>query len=143
MFGWLYRFLVLQSVEVSALVAGPAMGSLLQDLGADIIKIEPPVSGDPSRHVSPWGFLNYNPGKKSVSLNLKSKTGQEILRRLIKRKKVDIFIENLGPNVAGRLGISYETLSSSIPVLSTAQSKDSLKRAGITTDRRSMQLPRR
>ena len=63
-------------VEVTSLVAGPAMGSLLQRLGVKIIKIEQPVVGDPSRTVSPWGFLNYNFGKKSLSLNLKEKGGQ-------------------------------------------------------------------
>jgi crotonobetainyl-CoA:carnitine CoA-transferase CaiB-like acyl-CoA transferase len=82
----------------------------LQELGAEVIKIEQPVTGDPSRIVSPWGFLNYNVGKKSLSLNLKSDVGQEILHRLIRRKKVDIFIENLGPNVSNRLGFSYPVL---------------------------------
>ena len=93
------------------------MGSLLLELGADVIKIEPPVTGDPSRHVSPWGFLNYNLGKKSLSLNLKSDEGQKILRQMIKKKKVDIFVENLGPRVADRLGISYGTLSKLNPGL--------------------------
>ena len=97
-------------VEVSSLVAGPAMGSLLHDLGADVIKIEQPITGDPSRTVSPWGFMNYNLGKKSLSLNLKSDVGQEILHRLIARKKVDIFIENLGPHVSNQLGFSYDIL---------------------------------
>ena len=95
-------------VEVSSLVAGPAMGSLLQGLGASVVKIEPPVTGDPSRTVSPWGFLNYNCGKKSLSLNLKSAKGQGILHQLI--KKADIFIENMGPDVPERLGFSYHLL---------------------------------
>jgi len=97
-------------VEVSSLVAGPAMGSLLGELGADVIKIEQPGIGDPSRTVSPWGFLNYNLGKKSLSLNLKTKAGQEILHRLIARKKVDVFLENMGPDVSSRLGFSYDSL---------------------------------
>ena len=102
-------------VESSILVAGPAMGSLLLDLGADVIKIEQPGYGDPSRNVSPWGFLNYNLGKKSLSLNLKSEEGHEILYRLI--KEADIFIENLGPHVSARLGLSYKVLSKINPAL--------------------------
>jgi len=86
------------------------MGSLLRDLGAQVIKIEQPGSGDPSRTVSPWGFLNYNLGKQSLSLNLKSNKGQEILHRLIRRKKIDVFLENMGPDVSSRLGFSYPTL---------------------------------
>lgn len=104
-------------VEVTSFVAGPAMGSLLRELGAEVIKIEPPVAGDPSRSVSPWGFLNYNLGKKSLSLNLKSDAGKEILHRLIRRKKADVFIENLGPDVAGRLGVSYKVLRELNPAL--------------------------
>lgn len=92
------------------------MGSLLQELGAEVIKIEQPTTGDPSRTVSPWGFLNYNLGKKSLSLNLKSETGREILHRLI-RKKADIFIENLGPHVSDELGFSYKALSKIKPSL--------------------------
>jgi crotonobetainyl-CoA:carnitine CoA-transferase CaiB-like acyl-CoA transferase len=103
-------------VEVSILVAGPAMGSLLQELGADVIKIEQPVTGDPSRTVSPWGFLNYNLEKKSLTLNLKSERGREILYRLIK-EKADIFIENLGPHISDQLGFSYKTLSKIKPSL--------------------------
>jgi len=102
-------------VESSILVAGPAMGSLLLDLGANVIKIEQPGSGDPSRTVSPWGFLNYNLGKKSLSLNLKSEEGREILYRLI--KEADIFLENLGPHVSARLGLSYKVLSKINPAL--------------------------
>jgi len=97
-------------VEVSSFVAGPAMGALFHDLGAHVIKVEQPVTGDPSRSVSPWGFLNYNLGKESLSLNLKSDIGEEILHRLISTKKVDIFIENMGPHVSNRLGFSYPVL---------------------------------
>src|SRR5579872_1329453 len=91
------------------------MGSLLQELGAEVIKIEQPGSGDPSRTVSPWGFLNYNLGKKSLSLNLKSGEGREILYKLI--RKTDIFIENLGPHVSEKLGFSYKVLSKINPAL--------------------------
>lgn len=96
------------AIEVGSLVAGPAMGSLLQSLGAKVIKIEQPNGGDPARAVSRWGFLNYNHGKRSVTLNLKSAKGQEILRKLVKR--ADIFLENMGPDVPQRLGFSYAAL---------------------------------
>lgn len=104
-------------VEASILVAGPAMGALLRELGADVIKIEQPESGDPSRTVSPWGFVNYNVGKKSLALNLKSDAGREILYRLVKERKVDVFIENFGAHVSDRLGFSYKTLSKLNPAL--------------------------
>jgi crotonobetainyl-CoA:carnitine CoA-transferase CaiB-like acyl-CoA transferase len=84
------------------------MGSLLQSLGANVIKIEQPITGDPARDVSPWGFLNYNYGKKSITLNLKVPRGQEILRKLV--KVADIFLENMGPDVPQRLGFSYNSL---------------------------------
>jgi CoA:oxalate CoA-transferase len=103
-------------VEVTSLVAGPAMGSLLQRLGADVIKVEQPGVGEPSRTVSPWGFVNYNLGKKSLSLNLKEVEGQRILHELIKRK-ADIFIENLGPDVGRRLRFTYDELSKINPRL--------------------------
>ncbi len=93
------------------------MGSLLRDLGADVIKIEQPGTGDPSRIISPWGFLNYNLGKKSLSLNLKSDSGEEILHRLIRRNKIDVFLENMGPDVSSRLGFSYSTLRKLNPAL--------------------------
>ena len=88
-----------------------AMGSLLQDLGADIVKIEPPVSGDPSRHVSPWGFLNYKSGKEKRLAQLEIENGTRDSPSLNQEKKSGHLHREPGPNVAGRLGISYETLS--------------------------------
>lgn len=102
-------------IEVSSLVAGPALGSLLQSLGATVVKVEQPHIGDPSRSVSPWGFENYNYGKKSICLNLKSSEGTSILWKLVSR--ADIFIENLGPDVSGRLGFSYSHLKKLNPKL--------------------------
>jgi len=119
----------IQVVEVSSLVAGPAMGSLLRDLGADVIKIEQPGTGDPSRVVSPWGFLNYNLGKKSLSLNLKSDAGREILYRLIRRRKIDVFLENMGPDVSSRLGFSYPILRKINPGLIYCSIKGALSRS--------------
>ncbi|MDG6994897.1 MAG: CoA transferase [Nitrososphaerota archaeon] len=98
----------LKVIEASTLVAGPALGSLLSTLGATVIKIEQPKIGDPSRQVSPWGFANYNYGKKSVCLNLKSAEGKKILWKLI--STADLFIENLGPDVPERLGFSFPHL---------------------------------
>ena len=105
----------LTAVEVGSLVAGPALGSLLRMLGARVIKVEPPKVGDPSRTVSPWGFLNYNLGKESVTIDLKQKEGQSVLRKLVSRS--NIFIENLAPGASDRLGISYSKLREVNPEL--------------------------
>jgi crotonobetainyl-CoA:carnitine CoA-transferase CaiB-like acyl-CoA transferase len=91
------------------------MGSLLQTLGATVLKIEQPIVGDAARNLSRWGFLNYNFGKKSVALNLKTKEGREVLHRLVER--ADIFLENLGPDVGERLGFSYPALKKVNPHL--------------------------
>lgn len=91
------------------------MGSLLSSLGARVIKVEPPGNGDPARTVSPWGFLNYNWGKSSLSLDLKSGDGQKILYELI--RKADIFIENMRPRVPESLGFSYQHLRKINPAL--------------------------
>lgn len=91
------------------------MGSLLSSLGARIIKVEQPRNGDPSRTVSPWGFLNYNWGKSSLSLDLKSENGRKLFYDLI--RKADIFVENLRPGVPESLGFSYRHLRKITPTL--------------------------
>ncbi len=91
------------------------MGSLLSSLGARVIKVEQPKSGDPARTVSPWGFLNYNWGKLSLSLDLKSSDGQKILYELV--KKADIFVENMRPRVPESLRFSYQHLRKINPAL--------------------------
>lgn len=89
---------------------------LLADLGADVVKVEQPGRGDGSRQ---WGppfvmgesayFLSVNRNKKSITLNLKSDKGREILRELA--SSFDVFMENFRPGTADRLGVDYTTLS--------------------------------
>lgn len=89
---------------------------LMGDMGADVIKIEPPPTGDDSRQ---WGppfvggistyFHSINRNKKSLGLNLKSEGGREILWKLIER--ADVIIENFRPGVLEKLGFGYEAVS--------------------------------
>ncbi|MBI3492041.1 MAG: CoA transferase [Acidobacteria bacterium] len=101
-------------------MAGPFCAMLLADLGADVIKIEPP-SGDPTREMpgavgadSP-SFNAVNRGKRSVVLNLKTKEGRDVFLQLA--RTTDIVIENYRPGVMASLGLDYGTLSAINPRL--------------------------
>ncbi|MDA4111515.1 MAG: CoA transferase [Thaumarchaeota archaeon] len=98
-------------IEVSHAVAGPTASQILADYGAEVIKIENPLGGDIFRDVPGMGptmFLAVNRGKKSVGINLKSREGLSIFYDLV--KKSDVVIENLGPGVAEKLGITYRKI---------------------------------
>ncbi len=100
-------------LDFSRVLAGPFCSMILGDLGADVIKVEPPGVGDDTRE---WGppfvrgesayFLSVNRNKRSIQLDLKSVEGQQILRQLIRR--ADVLIENFRPGVQAKLGISRE-----------------------------------
>ncbi|MBV8168699.1 MAG: CoA transferase, partial [Alphaproteobacteria bacterium] len=114
----------LQDVKVvacSTAQAGTVPYMLMADLGAEVIKIEAPDGGDPSRasNVMPGFpsiyFETNNRGVKSVSLNLKSADGQEILRKLVAR--ADIFGQNFRPGAAEKNGFGYEDLRTVNPKL--------------------------
>src|SRR5262245_48273074 len=104
-------------LDVSQVMAGPFCSMLLGDMGADVIKIEPPDGGDQTRRAMGFklkgndslGFFNLNRNKRSLTLNLKSKSARDIFYRLV--ETADILIENNRPGVTKRLGIDYETLS--------------------------------
>lgn len=102
----------LRVLDMTQFLAGPYCGSILADLGADVVKIENPSGGDYVRIATPqingvsMYFENMNRGKKSVTVNLKSSEGKEIFTRLI--EKADILIENNRPGVMDRLGFGYE-----------------------------------
>ena len=110
-------------LDVSQVMAGPYCCMLLADLGADVIKIEPPGTGDQTRGAMGFkmkgsdsmGFLNMNRNKRSVTLNLKSKAGKEVFFRLV--KTADILVENYRPGVMKKLGIDYPTLKNINPGL--------------------------
>ncbi|MEO7787838.1 MAG: CoA transferase [Sphingomicrobium sp.] len=106
-------------IEMGQLIAGPFCGQLLGDMGAEVIKIEPPGKGDPMRD---WGRGEYRlwwevvaRNKKSVSANLRVPEGQELARKLI--AKADILIENFRPGTLEKWGLSPETLHAANPGL--------------------------
>jgi CoA:oxalate CoA-transferase len=92
---------------------------LLSDLGAEVIKVENPEGGDPSRKNFPFVkevssyFLSVNRGKKSVTVNLQHPRGKEIILSLA--KKSDVLVENFRPGVMDRLGLGYETIRKANP----------------------------
>lgn len=109
-------------LDVSQVLAGPYAAMLLGDMGADVIKVEPPGHGDHSRHMAPrisdelsGAFLAVNRNKRGISLDLKHPSGREVLHRLA--ETADVMIENFRPGVAARLGIDYETLRAVNPRL--------------------------
>ena len=108
----------LKVIDCASFIAAPAAATVLSDFGAEVIKIEPPGSGDPYRHLpmlpgNPKGAHNYAwmleaRNKKSLALDLASEDGQTVLRRLVGGS--DVFITNFPPAVRTRLGISYADL---------------------------------
>ncbi|MBO8179173.1 MAG: CoA transferase [Archaeoglobus sp.] len=101
-------------LELGQAVAGPYIGTLLADLGAEVIHIERPKVGDLARHWIPirgdlsfyFGVVNRN--KKSMTLDLKQEKGKEIFFKLA--EKADVIIENFVPGVVSKLGVDYEAV---------------------------------
>src|SRR6266849_5322967 len=106
-------------IEVATFITGPYAGMLLAALGADVVKVEPPGSGDPFRLGSAEGtsprFTAFNRGKRSICVDLRSANGKEVLEKLA--TSADVLIENHRPGVMRRLGIDYESLSDLNPRL--------------------------
>ena len=106
-------------------MAGPYCTMLLADAGAEVVKIERPVSGDPRRSMPPFverggvrkaaGFMAYNRNKKSLALDLRNPKGKEIYHALA--VKADVVVENLRPGSMDRMGLGYEALKSLHPRL--------------------------
>src|SRR5205085_8530971 len=93
-------------------VPGPFCSAMLADLGAEVIKIEPP-SGDPGRSYVPVQFRTENRNKRSMALDLKSSGASTVVEKLVGR--ADIVLEGSRPVVAKRLAIDYETLKQHKP----------------------------
>lgn len=108
-------------LELGTLIAGPFTGRLLGDFGAEVIKIEAPDKADPMRqwgkqkdgHGLWWPIQSRN--KKSITLNLRVKEGQELFKQLV--EKADVVIENFRPGTMEKWGLSYHILSEINPKL--------------------------
>jgi CoA:oxalate CoA-transferase len=101
-------------VDLTHALAGPFCTHQLQLLGADVLKVEPPGHGDDFR-ARPGVFPALNAGKRSITLNLKSPDGFEILRRLL--AEADVLVENYRPGVAAKLGLEWDSLQTLNPRL--------------------------
>ena len=99
-------------LDLTVNTPGPFCSMVLSDLGARVIKVEPP-GGDPLRRSGPAIFAGLNRGKESISLNLKSDADREALLRLAGR--ADIVLEGSRPGVAQRLGADYAAISATNP----------------------------
>ena len=102
----------LRVIELGTLIAGPFCGQLFGDMGAEVIKVEPPGTGDPMRAWGRglpvwWPVIARN--KKSVTLNLREPRGQELLKDLAAH--ADVLIENFRPGTLERWGLDYAALS--------------------------------
>lgn len=110
-------------LDMTQVMAGPFCCQLLGDMGADVIKVEPPGTGDSARHGMGFtmkgedsaAFLAVNRNKRSIALNLKDDRHRQAFHRLA--GTADVLVENFRPGVCARLGIDYETLSEANPGL--------------------------
>jgi len=104
-------------VEVGQIVAGPTAGLILADMGADVIKVEPPDAGTPRRpgNLRTGSFFFFNRNKRSVVVDLATPEGYQVALRLIRR--ADVLIENMAPGTMDRLGLGYPTVHRENPRL--------------------------
>jgi formyl-CoA transferase len=107
-------------IDFTEYVAGPYAGQMLADMGADVVKFEPPIgdfwrltnmiAADESR-----GFISVNRGKRSIVVDLKTDGGREVVHKAV--ETADVMLSSYRPGVASRLGVDYETLSKINPGL--------------------------
>jgi len=102
----------LRVVDLTSYIAGSYAAMMLADLGADVVKVEPPA-GDPFRELP--GFFGWNRGKRSIAVDLKAPEGLAVVERLAAR--ADVLVENMRPGVADRLGVGWARLSALNPRL--------------------------
>lgn len=108
-------------LDLTRLLPGATCTMLLADLGADVLKVEQPGAGDYNRRFEPLAkkesgsFLLLNRNKRSLTLNLKTEAGREVLLRLV--RDADVLLEGFRPGVMARLGLDYETLHAANPRL--------------------------
>ena len=108
-------------VDLSRILAGPYCTLLMAELGARVIKVEPPRQGDDARHYGPFKngksayFSSVNRGKELIALDLKSPEGRDIFERLL--DKADALVENFRPGTMEKLGYGWESLHPRYPRL--------------------------
>jgi len=128
----------IRAVDLTSAVLGPVATQILGDMGADVIKVEPP-QGDPIRPLGPSRhpgmgayFLNINRNKRSVALDLKRPTARDALLKLV--ETADVFIHNMRLGAAERLGVDYNTLAARNPRLVYAAATG-FRKEGVHRDR--------
>lgn len=105
----------LRVLDLTRVLAGPYSSMMLADMGAEVIKIEAPGTGDDSRQFGPFVngessyYMNLNRNKKGVTLNLKSPEGKQIFKDLV--RMADVVLENYRPGTMEKLGLGYEELT--------------------------------
>ncbi len=112
-------------LDLTNVLAGPFCCHQLAHMGAEVVKVEVPGSGDLARQLGAdpdlndrlmgVSFLAQNSGKQSITINLKSESGKAVFRRLV--KTADVLVENFRPGVMERLDVGYETLRAARPEL--------------------------
>lgn len=113
-------------LDMTQYEAGTSATQALAWLGADVVKVERPVIGDPGRGVqrgdgnSPY-FINWNSNKRSLALDLEQPEGRELLLKLV--PKFDVFVENYGPGVVEKLNIGYDVMKAIHPAIIYARLK--------------------
>ena len=110
----------LRVIDLTQAMAAPFCSMNLADMGADVIKVEPPTGEDMRRGSASQGgesgtFLTINRSKRGITLDLKQPAGVEVMHRLV--KTADVFVQNYRPGAAQRLGVDYETLAALNPRL--------------------------
>src|SRR5215469_11238584 len=106
-------------LDLTAVISGPFCTQLLGDLGADVVKIEPPEGdsmrriGRPTKNHVTAAYLNFNRNKRSIVIDIKKEHGRDLVRRLA--VKADALVENNRPGVADRLGIGYADIRRANP----------------------------
>jgi CoA:oxalate CoA-transferase len=108
-------------VDLSRILAGPYCTMLMAELGARVIKVEPPKTGDDAREYGPFVnqrstyFASINRGKESIALDLKADADKRIFEKLL--EKADVIVENFRPGTMEKLGYGWETLHARYPKL--------------------------
>ena len=113
-------------LDLSDGISGSYCGKMLAGFGAEVIKLEKPGAGDSTRRLGPFpddiphpeksgAFLYHNSGKKSVTLNIETAAGRDLLRQLV--AETDVLVENFQPSVLPKLGLGYTALSAINPRL--------------------------